>query len=179
MDSKTRLFLDLGPLAAFFIAYRAAGILVATACIILFTLISLGYSYFRERRIAPMPLISGIIITLMGGLTLYLNDATFVKIKPTLVNLVFSGILLGGLVFGKPMLKYLLDHALQLDEAGWRKLSLRWGLFFIALAGLNEIIWRHFSTDFWVDFKVFGMLSLTVLFTLCQIPLIKKHLLEE
>lgn len=178
MDSKTRLLLDLGPLAAFFIAYRLHGLLAATVAIIVCTLVSLGYTYYRERKLAPMPLVSGVAITIMGGLTLYLNDETFVKVKPTLVNLIFAAILLGGLWFEKPMLKYLLDHALKLDEAGWRKLSARWGLYFIGLAALNEVIWRSFSTDFWVSFKVFGMMTLTILFTLCQIPLIKRHSIE-
>ncbi len=179
MDSKTRLLLDLGPLAAFFVAYKAGGILVATVSIIIFTLFSLIVTYVKERRITPMPLISGVLITFLGGLTLYLNDETFVKIKPTMVNLVFASILLGGLARGKPMLKYLLDHAIQMDEDGWKKLSLRWGIFFIGLAVLNECIWRNFPTDFWVDFKVFGMFSLTMLFTLCQLPLMKRHWLEE
>jgi intracellular septation protein len=187
MDSRTRLFLDLGPLAAFFIGYKTAGLfgykgaelLVATACIITFTAFSLGYTYFREKRIAPMPLVSGLAITVLGGLTLYLHDDVFVKMKPTLVNLLFSSILLGGLAFGRPMLKYLLDHAFKMDEAGWRKLSLRWGVFFMALAGLNEFIWRNYSSDFWVNFKVFGMFTLTMAFTLCQLPLIKHHLIEE
>jgi intracellular septation protein len=179
MDSKTRLFLDLAPLGAFFIAYRTLGLEAATACIIVFSLFSLGYTYYKERRIAPMPLISGIAITLLGGLTLYLQDESFIKIKPTLVNALFGGLLLGGLLLGKPTMKYLLDHAFQMDDAGWRKLTFRWGLFFFALAALNEYIWRNFSTDFWVDFKVFGMFALTMAFTLFQLPLIKRHMLEE
>ena len=167
--------LDLSPLLAFFLAYRFAGLLAATAALILCTLVSLAVTYHWERRIAVMPLASGIAVTVLGGLTLWLQDETFIKIKPTLVYLLFSGALLGGLTFGKPMLKYLLSDALQINEQGWQKLSLRWGLFFMFLAILNEIIWRNFSTSFWVNFKVFGMFALTIAFTLSQVPLIKKY----
>ena len=126
-----------------------------------------------------MPLISGIAIAVLGGLTLYLRNDYFIKIKPTLVNLLFASILLGGLYFRKSMFKYVLGHAFQLTEEGWRRLSLRWGLFFICLAVLNEVIWRNFSTDFWVNFKVFGMFTLTMVFTIFQLPLIKKYWVEE
>jgi intracellular septation protein len=179
MKSSTRMFLDFSPLLGFFVAYRLSGLLAATAFLIAATLISLAVTYGCEKRIATMPLVSGIAVTILGGLTLFLHDETFIKIKPTLVNLVFASILLGGLVFRKSMFKYVLGHAFQLTDEGWRKLSLRWGLFFIFLAGLNECIWRNFPTDFWVNFKVFGMLSLTMLFTLVQIPLIKKTWVEE
>lgn len=178
MNAKLRLILDFGPLFAFFIAYRLGGLLAATVTLIAVTLLSLSVTYFAEKRIAVMPLVSGIVVTLMGGLTLWLHDETFIKIKPTLVNLGFAIFLLGGLAFGRPMLKYLLSDALQLSDTGWRKLSLRWGIFFLFLAGLNELIWRSTSTDFWVNFKVFGMFSLTMLFTLSQIPLMKKYWIE-
>ena len=179
MNSKIKLLLDFGPLLVFFLAYRFAGLLAATAALIVFTLLSLAITYAREKQIAAMPLISGVAITILGGLTLFLHDETFIKIKPTLVNLLFAGILLGGLCFGKPLFKYVLGHAISLEDKGWRILSLRWGLFFIFLAGLNEFIWRNFPTDFWVNFKVFGMFTLTMLFTLSQIPLIKKYWIEE
>jgi len=171
--------LDLSPLLVFFLGFRFAGLLAATAVLILCTLISLAITYRWERRIAIMPLASGLAVTVLGGLTLWLQDETFIKIKPTLVYLLFSSVLLGGVVFGKPVLKYLLSDALQINEQGWKKLSLRWGLFFMFLAVLNEIIWRHFPTSFWVNFKVFGMFTLTLAFTFSQIPLIKKHWIEE
>lgn len=173
-----KLLCDLGPLAAFFIAYKTAGLLAATAVLIASTLVALVLTYILERRIALMPLVSGVVITIFGGLTLVLQDELFIKIKPTLVNLLFAGILLGAAYFKKSALQYVLGSALMLDDAGWRKLSLRWGMFFIFLAGLNEFIWRNFSTDFWVEFKVFGMLTLSMLFTLSQIPLIKRHWVE-
>jgi len=179
MNPKLKLALDLGPLLVFFLAYRTAGLLAATAALIAFTLLSLGVIYSREKRIATMPLVSAIAVTVFGGLTLILHDDLFIKMKPTFVNLLFAGILLGGLYFKKPLLKFLLSDALSISDEGWKKLSFRWGLFFIFLACLNEIIWRHFSTDFWVNFKVFGMFSCTLAFTFCQIPLMKKYWVEE
>ena len=179
MNPKVKLALDLGPLLVFFLAYRSAGLLAATAALIVFTLISLAITYAYEKRIAMMPLVSAIMVTIFGGLTLILHDELFIKMKPTIVNLLFSAVLLGGLYFKKPMLKYLLGEAIQLSAEGWFKLSRNWGLYFIFLAALNEVIWRHFSTDFWVNFKVFGMFTCTMLFTLSQIPLMKKHWLED
>ena len=179
MNPKVKLALDLGPLLVFFLAYRSAGLLAATAALIVFTLISLAITYAYEKRIAMMPLVSAIMVTIFGGLTLILHDELFIKMKPTIVNLLFSAVLLGGLYFKKPMLKYLLGEAIQLSAEGWFKLSRNWGLYFIFLAALNEVIWRHFSTDFWVNFKVFGMFTCTMLFTLSQIPLMKKHWVED
>lgn len=179
MDSRLRLFLDFSPLLGFFVTYRMAGLPAATAVLIICTVMALTVTYVREKRIAAMPLISGLAVTVLGSLTLLLHDDYFIKIKPTLVNLLFASILLVGLSFGKPMFKYVLGHAFTLTEAGWRTLSLRWGLYFIFLAALNECIWRNFPTDFWVNFKVFGMFSLTLLFTFLQFPLIKRTWVEE
>jgi intracellular septation protein len=179
MSNRLRFILDFSPLVGFFLGYRFGGLLTGTGILIVATLISLSIIYLKEKRVAMMPLVSGVIVTIMGGLTLYLQDETFIKIKPTLVNLLFSSILLGGMCFGRPMFKYVLGHAMQLEEEGWRRLSLRWGLFFLALAGLNECIWRNFPTDFWVNFKVFGMFTLTMLFTILQLPLIKRYWIEE
>lgn len=178
MSPKIRLILDLGPLLAFFLAYRFHGLLAGTATLIICTLASLIVHYALEKRIAIMPLISGVAIATLGGLTLFLQDETFIKIKPTLVNLLFAAILLGGLLFKKPLFKYVLDGAIHLTDRGWYLLSLRWGLFFIGLALLNEFIWRHYPTDFWVNFKVFGMFTLTMAFTVAQVPLIKKYWVE-
>lgn len=178
MNSTLRLMLDMGPLLVFFLAYRFAGLMAATAALIAFTAISLAVTYAIERKISPMPLVSGIAVAIFGGLTLYLNDELFIKMKPTLVNLLFAAILLVGLLFKRPMLKHALGGAMHLTDQGWRILSLRWGLFFIFLALLNEVIWRNFPLDFWVNFKVFGMFTCTVLFTLSQIPLMKKYWLD-
>ena len=175
MNTKLKIILDIGPLAAFFLAYKFFGMFEATAAIMVSTLISLLITYWIEKKIAIMPLVSGVVITIFGTLTLLLHDDTFIKMKPTLVNLIFASILLGGLYFKKSLLKYVLGSAVSLGDDGWRILSLRWGVFFIFLAVLNEFIWRNFPTDFWVNFKVFGMFTLTILFTLLQLPLIKKH----
>lgn len=174
-----KLLLDLGPLAVFFAAYRTLGLEAATLALIVATLISLIMLYAATRKIAVMPLITALCVGIFGGLTLLLQDELFIKMKPTVVNLLFAGILFGGLAFGRPMLKYLLESAVSLTEKGWRVLSRRWGFYFVFLAGLNEFIWRHYSTDFWVDFKVFGMFSLTLLFTLAQIPLMQREMIEE
>jgi intracellular septation protein len=179
MKSSLRLFSDLAPLLAFFLTYRFVGLMPATAVLIVFTLLSLGITYALEKRLAVMPLVSGIAITVFGGLTLYLQDDTFIKVKPTLVNLLFASILLGGVLLKKPLLRYVLGSAITVTDACWMTLSLRWGLFFIFLAVLNEVIWRHFSVDFWVNFKVFGMFSCTIIFTLLQLPLIKRCWVDE
>ncbi len=179
MNHKLKMFFDIVPLAIFFLAYRFSGVFAATAAIMVSTIISLSVTYWLEKKISIMPLVSGIIITLFGTLTLVLHDDTFIKMKPTLVNLIFASILLGGVYFKKSLIKYVLGNAMTLGDAGWRILSIRWGLFFIFLACLNEFIWRNFSTDFWVNFKVFGMFSLTIIFTILQMPLIKKHHKED
>ena len=175
MNPTLRLAMDLGPLLVFFLAYRFSGLMAATAALIVFTLISLAITYLWEKRVAAMPLVSGVAVAVFGGLTLWLQDELFIKVKPTLVNLLFASILLVGGAFNKPMLKYVFEAAFQLTEEGWKILSRRWGIFFIALAILNEVIWRNFSVDFWVNFKVFGMFTCTLLFTACQIPLIKRY----
>ena len=153
--------------------------MAATLALVICTIISLVITYALEKRIAMLPLVSGVMVAVLGGMTLWLNNDYFIKIKPTMVNLLFASVLLGGLLFKKPMLKYVLASAMSLREEGWRKLSLRWGLFFVFLAALNEYIWRNYSVDFWVNFKVFGMFSCTMLFTLSQIPLIKHYWIEE
>ena len=178
MPPALRFALDMAPLATFFVVYRLAGLMAATAALIAVTALALMIGYWKERKIAPMPLVTGAAVAVFGGLTLWLNDELFIKMKPTLVNLLFAAILLGGLACGKPLLKTLLESALSLTERGWRTLSLRWGLYFVFLAGVNEYVWRHFSTEFWVDFKVFGMFSLTLLFTLSQLPLMKREAAE-
>ncbi|MFO0389166.1 MAG: septation protein A [Alphaproteobacteria bacterium] len=178
MNSKLRLALDLGPLLVFFLAYRFHGLLAATAALIVFTCISLTVTYLIEKKIAVMPLVSGIAVAVFGGMTLLLQDELFIKMKPTIVNMLFATILLGGVYFKKPLIKYLLGEAMQLEDKGWMILSRRWGIYFMFLAALNEFIWRNFSLDFWVNFKVFGMFTCTIIFTMSQIPLIKKYWIE-
>lgn len=179
-----KLALEMGPLALFFIANAYADrfgfaesqrIFVATGIFIAATLVALAVSYALLRKLPIMPLVSGVVVVVFGGLTLFLQDEIFIKLKPTIVNTMFALILLGGLYFRKPFLQIVLDSVFELDEEGWRKLTLRWALFFFALAAINEIVWRTQTTDFWVSFKVFGIMPLTIAFALAQTPLILRH----
>jgi intracellular septation protein len=166
---------DWGPLIAFFVTFKLGGLMQATAVLIVVTAVLTGLGYFLTRKVQPMPLVTLVIVGVFGGLTLWLQDETFIKMKPTIILGLFAAVLLGGLAIGKPPLKFLMGSALELDDAGWRKLTLRFALFFAATAALNEIVWRTQPTDLWVDFKVFGILALNVVFMLTQIPLIKRH----
>jgi intracellular septation protein len=183
-----KLALELGPLALFFIgnAYgdrfgfaQGQRIFAATGVFIVATVIALGISYGLTRKLPIMPVVSGIVVVVFGGLTLFLQDETFIKLKPTIVNSLFGLVLLGGLYFRKPLLQIVLDSVFDLDEEGWRKLTLRWALFFFALAAINEIVWRTQTTDFWVSFKVFGIMPLTIAFALAQTPLLLKHEIKK
>ena len=174
-----KLGLELGPLVLFFFANGRFGLIAATGVFMVATFLALGLSWALTRRLAIMPLVTGIVVLIFGGLTLALQDETFIKMKPTIVNSLFGAILLGGLAFGKSLLGYVFDSVFRLDAEGWRKLTFRWALFFFALAVLNELIWRNFSTDAWVNFKVFGIMPLTIAFTLAQMPLINRHAVQE
>ena len=154
-------------------------IFIATGLFMAATAIALAVSWALMRRLPIMPLVSGIVVLIFGALTLYLQDDIFIKMKPTIVNTLFGATLLGGLFFGKSLLGYVFDEAFHLDAEGWRKLTLRWGVFFLVLAVINEVVWRSFSTDFWVAFKVWATIPMTVLFTLSQMPLIMRHSVED
>lgn len=174
-----KLALEMGPLAVFFLVNARADLFAATAAFMAATVISLGVSYVLFRRIPTMPLVSGVVVIVFGALTLWLQDELFIKLKPTIVNLLFASVLLGGLlVFKRPLISIVLDSVIALDEEGWRKLTWRWGLFFVFLAALNEVVWRTFSSDFWVSFKVFGVLPITLAFALMQVPLIQRHQID-
>ena len=176
LPATAKLLLDFAPLLVFFVAFKVAGVMAATCALIVATLLSILIIYAVERKIALAPLISGVLVTVMGGLSIALHDEQFIKMKPTIINLAFALILLIGVkFFRRGLLKYVLDVAFQLTDAGWIILSRRWGIFFLFLAVLNEIIWRNFPTDFWVNFKVFGMFTLTAVFAGCQIRLIEKY----
>lgn len=166
---------EYGPLAVFFVVYLTRGLLPATAALLVATAIGLALSWFYLRRLPWLPIVAAAGVGIFGGLTLWFHDDTFIKIKPTVINAIFGAILLGGLVIGKLPLQAVMGKSITVDVAGWRKLSLRWGLFFFVLAALNEAVWRTQSEAFWVSFKVFGLIGLTVVFALAQMPLIRKH----
>jgi intracellular septation protein len=191
-----KLVLDIGPLLLFFVANarpalflpvigpllpvsitsgERAGIFVATAVFMAAVVLALIVSYAITRHLPMMPLLTMLIVLVFGSLTLVLHDELFIKLKPTIIYLLFAGVLLGGLAFGKPLLGAVFDSVFHLTDEGWRKLTIRWALFFIALAVLNEIVWRTQSTDVWVSFKVFGVLPLTFLFAAMQFPLMTKY----
>lgn len=170
-----RLGLEMGPLVLFFILNKQYGIFFATGVFVMTTLVSLGAYYAMTRKVPMMLLVSGFVVTVFGGLTIYLQDETFIKVKPTIVNTLFGVVLLGGLLRGKALLSYVMGPVLPLTPEGWKKMTLRWGLFFLFLACVNELVWRTQSTDFWVGFKVWGIMPITMIFALAQAPLIQRY----
>ncbi len=184
LNPALKLALELGPLVLFFFgnAYgdrfgfpETQRIFAATGVFVVATLVALAVHFWLVRRLPIMPLVSGVVVLVFGGLTLVLQDELFIKLKPTIVNTMFGLILLAGLYWRKPILAIVLDSMLELTDEGWRKLTLRRALFFFLLAILNEVVWRTQTTDLWVKFKVFGIMPLTVLFALAQTPLIIRH----
>ena len=166
MKSIYKLLIDIGPLAVFFIFYTRSGLQASILPLMIATVIAVLFSYILEKKIPIMPTVGAGIVLIFGGLTIYFDNEVFIKMKPTIINLIFAIILYGGMLVKKPLLKILLGAALRLEEEGWRILTYRWIGFFIALAILNEIIWRTQSTDVWVNFKVFGILPITFIFTM-------------
>lgn len=189
-----KMALELGPLLVFFFgnlrgewlvgkfpALSAIGgpLLIATALFMVATVISLVISKIVFKHLPVMPFVSGVVVMVFGGLSIWLQDETFIKMKPTIVNTLFGVVVLGGLFFGKSLLGYVFNAAFNLDAEGWRKLTLRWGIFFLFLALLNEFVWRNFSDEAWVNFKVWGTMPITILFTLAQMPLIMRHTVQD
>jgi intracellular septation protein len=174
-----KLALDLGPLLLFFFVNARFGIYMATGAFMVATIVSLVVTYALIRRVAIMPLVSAIVVMVFGGLTIWFQNETFIKVKPTIIYSLFAIFLLGGLVFGRSLIAIVLDSMFSLDAEGWRKLTLRWGLFFVVMAVVNEIVWRSVSTDAWVAFKTFGFLPLTVVFALAQTPLMMRHAADK
>jgi intracellular septation protein len=200
LNPTLKLVLDLGPLVLFFVANarpalflplvapvlpagiasgERVGIFVATAVFMVAVVAALAVAYALTRHLPLMPLITAVIVLVFGSLTLLLHDELFIKVKPTIIYLIFGAVLLGGLVLGKPLLGMVFDSVFHLTEEGWRKLTLRWALFFFALAILNEIVWRTQTTDVWIGFKVFGVVPLTFLFAALQYPLLTKYAAPE
>ncbi len=172
---------EYGPLAAFFIAYfwSDQDLIAATAALLVATGLALVLSLAIARRVPMLPLVTAIIVGVFGGLTLWLKDPTFIKMKPTIVQALFSVVLLGGLAFGRPLLSTLLGAAWPMDQEGWRRLTLRFAIFFAAMAALNEAVWRTQTEEVWVFFKVFGIMILTIIFAVAQTPLMKRHHVPE
>jgi intracellular septation protein len=200
LNPAVKLALDLGPLLLFFavnsrpalfapllkpflppelLTGEHAGIFTATGIFVPAVLLALAVGYALTRHLPLMPLVTAIVVVVFGALTLMLQDETFIKLKPTIVYVLFAAVLLGGLAFGKSLLGLVFDSVFHLTDEGWRKLTLRWALFFLVLAALNELVWRTQSTDFWVTFKVFGVLPLTLVFGALQYPLITKYAVPE
>ena len=179
MRNISKLVIDIGPLAVFFIFYTRSDLQSAILPFMIATVIAVLFSYIIEKKIPVMPTAGAIIILVFGGLSIYFDNEVFFKMKPTIINLLFASILYGGIVLKKPLLKYLLGAAIKLQDKGWYILTKRWIGFFIALAILNEIIWRTQSTDIWVNFKVFGILPITFIFTITQFSIIKKYQIDD
>jgi len=172
---------DFGPLVVFFGAFYGSGkdLMIATAALMAATIVSVALTYSFERKLAWVPIVTALIVMFFGGLTLWLQDDRFIKMKPTIVQAMFCVVLLGGLVVRKPLLRYVLGHVMPMTEAGWRKLTMRYAGFFAAMAVLNEVVWRTQSDDVWVNFKIFGLLGLTMVFSLTQIPLMNRYRLDQ
>ena len=175
LNPTLKILLDIGPLILFFAANAKFGIFVATGAFMVAVLIALAVSYALTRHIAVMPVVTAVIVLVFGGLTLVLHDDLFIKLKPTIIYILFGGALLIGLALGKPLLGLLFESVFNLTEEGWRKLTWRWALFFLFLAVVNEIVWRTQTTDFWVSFKLFGVVPLTFAFGALQYPLLMKY----
>ena len=174
-----RFAIDMGPLATFFSAYFLGDIFVATGAYIVVTVLALGAGFLLERRLAPVPILTGVIVVFFGGLTLVVEDSQFIKMKPTILNALFAAILLIGLSTGRSYLRYLFGDVFSLTEEGWKVLTLRWACFFLFLAVLNEIVWRNFSESTWVTFKFVGIAPLTAVFGMLQVPLLTTHAPDE
>jgi intracellular septation protein len=173
--SGVKPVIDFGPLIAFFAAYYFGGIYWATGILMVATIAALAASRLLLGRFSLPPLVTAGLVVVFGGLTIWLQDPRFVMMKPTIINLIFAGVLAFGLVTRRPLLKVVMGEALKLIDEGWHKLTMRWLIFFIAMAALNEAVWRNFPENIWVNFKVWGILPLTFLFAVAQVGLIKRY----
>jgi intracellular septation protein len=174
-----KTLLELAPLLVFFtVNMLTKNIILGTGVFVVATLIALIASRVLFGKIPLMPLVSGALVLIFGGLTVWMEDALFIKLKPTIVNLMFASILFGGLFYGKSLLRYVLGEVFKLTDEGWRILTFRWAIFFVVLAVINEIVWRNFSESFWIGFKFMGIMPITAVFGLAQLGLLKRHALH-
>jgi intracellular septation protein len=178
MNPIVKIIIEVGPLMAFFLGNWMAGIFWGTGIFMAATVIALLLSWLLTRKFAVMPLISAGFVAVFGILTLWLHDETFIKVKVTLINALFGILLLGGLFFGQTFLKLVMGEAIKMTEQGWRSLTIRWGIFFLCIAVINEVVWRSVSTDTWVNFKV-ALLPLDLVFALAQAPMMTKHMIQD
>ena len=180
MKSIFKLLIDIGPLAVFFVFYTRSDLKTAILPFMIATIIAVLFSYIIEKKIPIMPTVGAVIILIFGGLTIYFDNPIFIYIKPTIINILFGLALLFGKYFTKePVLKKILGKSIMLSDEGWNILNKRWIIFFFALAFLNELVWRTQSEEFWVNFKVWGMLPITFIFTAFQVKLITKYKIDE
>ncbi|MEF3367267.1 septation protein A [Methylocystis sp. 9N] len=175
LNPWVKLVLELGPLLLFFVVNSRYGIFTATAALMAGVVLTLGVSWAVTKHLPAMPVVTAALVLVFGSLTYFLHDETFIKLKVTILYSLFGAGLIGALLYGKLLLPIVFDMAIHIDDAGWRKLTWRWGLFFFSLAGLNEVLRRVLTTDDWVNFKVFGILPLTLMFAIAQAPLIMRH----
>ena len=174
-----KFLLELGPLLIFFATYTYYDLMAATLALMITTPISLVIYWLVYKKVAAMPLVTAVLVLVFGGLTLYFDDPTFIKIKPTIIYVLFACALLGGLFVKRPLMKAVLGETVKLTEAGWFKMSWHWGVFFLALAGLNEIVWRNFEEATWVQFKTFIILPITLVFSALQLTLIRHEIIVD
>ena len=179
MPTMVKLAVEIGPLAVFFITNAKAGIFNATIGFMVAITIALAVAWMFERRIPTLPLVTGVVVMVFGGLTLWLQDETFIKLKPTIVNVCFALAIFAGLALKRNYVKTDMGSMINMDDEGWRKLAWRWGGFFLVMALVNEAVWRNVSTDMWVNFKVFGFLPITFVFAMFQVPMMNKHSLDK
>ena len=179
MPTMVKLAVEIGPLAVFFITNSKAGIFNATIGFMVAITIALAVAWMFERRIPTLPLVTGVVVMVFGGLTLWLQDETFIKLKPTIVNVCFAFAIFAGLALKRNYVKTVMGSMINMDDEGWRKLAWRWGGFFLVMALVNEAVWRNVLTDMWVNFKVFGFLPITFVFAMFQVPMMNKHSLDK
>lgn len=179
MNHKTKLIVEFGPLVVFFVANWLGGPFWATGAVMVATALALIVSWMLTRKVAVMPLITAGFVFIFGGLTFWFHEQEFLQVKVTLINLLFGTALLGGLLFGRSYIKLLMESAMKLPDEAWRVLSLRWGVFFVAMAGLNEVLRQVLTWDQWVNFKAFGLIALTLVFAFANAPYMSKHMIED